>query len=457
MNKRKRRPQRTREPQPEHYYAFLNERYIAAEVVDIREDISAYNAMNGIRRIRHPYARVDVARNRIAKKFCEMTQHPLSTVTMLDTDHAHRPETVRRLFSYGLPVVGALAFRRGAPFDPQTYRIENDELFQPAAWSPGVAEWDIVGAAALCIQRKVFTELEEKGHQYPWFRMMYEDGEDTLLGEDWYFGTLCMAAGIKMHADMGLVAPHQAIDWIDEQRWIASRQEPNNKWEELKDKHKGETCIIIGNGPSLKEIPQEFLKKYPTFGTNRIYAIKHLEGFHPAYYASVNPLVLDQFGREMIQAYKGKVMRFFLRESYVNDNPAIGNQPAIVPLISSGAQRFFDDPSTGLYEGHTVTFVCMQLAYYMGFSKVLLVGVDHRYKFEGEPNQELIAQGPDPNHADEDYFSNGAKWHAPDLVKSEEAYQMAREAFEKDGREIINVTPNSALEVFEKGDWKDHD
>jgi hypothetical protein len=88
----------------------------------------------------------------------------------------------------------------------------------------------------------------------------------------------------------------------------------------------------------------------------------------------------------------------------------------------------------------------------MGFSKVLLVGVDHRYSFEGQPNQELIAQGPDPNHADENYFSNGAKWHAPDLKKSEEAYQMAKDAFEKDGREILNLTPNSALEVFEKGD-----
>jgi hypothetical protein len=454
MSKRKRRPQRTREEQPEHYFAFLNERYIAAEVVDIREDISAYNAMNGIRRIRHPYARVDVARNRIAKKFLEMTQHPLSTVTMLDTDHAHKPETVHRLLSHKLPIVGALAFRRGPPFDPQAYKIDGDGSFQPATWTSGVFEWDIVGTAALCIQRKVFTELEEKGHHYPWFRMMYEDKSDTLLGEDWYFGTLCMAAGIKMHADMGLVAPHQTIDWIGEEHWQASHQEAEEKWGDLKDKHKGETCIIIGNGPSLKEIPQDFLKKYPTFGTNRIYAIRHLEGFHPTYYAAVNPLVLDQFGREMLQQYKGKVLRFFLRDAYVSD-VVLGQQPAVVPLVSSEAARFFTDPSSELYEGFTVTFVCMQLAYYMGFSKVLLVGVDHRYTFEGDPNQELVAQGPDINHADDYYFSNGAKWNAPDLKKSEEAYQMAREAFEKDGREIINITPNTALETFELGEIKD--
>jgi hypothetical protein len=151
-----------------------------------------------------------------------------------------------------------------------------------------------------------------------------------------------MAAGIKMYADMGLIAPHQTIEWIADDHWKASRQQSEDLWGDLKDKHKGETCIIIGNGPSLKEIPQDFLKKYPTFGTNRIYAIKHLEGFHPVYYASVNPLVLDQFGREMIEKYKGKVVKFFLRESYVHDNRI--NQPAVIPLISSGAPRFFLDP-----------------------------------------------------------------------------------------------------------------
>ena len=38
---------------------------------------------------------------------------------------------------------------------------------------------------------------------------------------------------------------------------------------ELRDTHKGETCLVVGNGPSLKKIPKDFLKKYPTFGTNR--------------------------------------------------------------------------------------------------------------------------------------------------------------------------------------------
>ena len=156
----------------------------------------------------------------------------------------------------------------------------------------------------------------------------------------------------------------------------------------------------------------------------------------------------------MLQAYKGKVRRFFLSEHYLAQNLAVAQQPTVVPVRSLGDPQFFPDPRAGLYEGHTVSFVALQLAYWMGFSTILLVGVDHRYTHEGNPNQELIAQGEDPNHFDPRYFSDGNKWHAPDLVRSAEAYQMARTAFEADSRRIINLTPNSALEVFERQEWQ---
>ena len=36
-------------------------------------------------------------------------------------------------------------------------------------------------------------------------------------------------------------------------------------WYELDGKHTGETCLIIGNGPSLKDVPLDFLKKNTLF------------------------------------------------------------------------------------------------------------------------------------------------------------------------------------------------
>ena len=51
---------------------------------------------------------------------------------------------------------------------------------------------------------------------------------------------------------------------------------------DLKNSHEGETCIVIGNGISLKDVPLEFLKSHPSLGCNRIFM---LEDFIPTYYS----------------------------------------------------------------------------------------------------------------------------------------------------------------------------
>ena len=126
-------------------------------------------------------------------------------------------------------------------------------------------------------------------------------------------------------------------------------------------------------------------------------------------------------------------------------------QPSVIPIRSLSNEKFYGDPRAGLYEGHTVTYVAMQIAYWMGFKTVLLVGVDHSYQFGGAPNEERIWEGNDPNHFHPGYFK-GKKWNNPDLEKSEAAYRLAKEAFEADGRKIVQIG-KSELDVFEKTDW----
>jgi hypothetical protein len=98
----------------------------------------------------------------------------------------------------------------------------------------------------------------------------------------------------------------------------------------------------------------------------------------------------------------------------------------------------------------------MQLAYFIGYRTVLLIGVDHRFKVSGSPNQQVVSEGPDPNHFNPDYFGKGFTWNLPDLEQSEQSYRMAKSVFESDGRKIVNCTPGSALDVFEKEelDWR---
>jgi hypothetical protein len=210
-------------------------------------------------------------------------------------------------------------------------------------------------------------------------------------------------------------------------------------WSQLANSHAGESCIVIGNGPSLNKIPLEFLNANTTLSSNRIYL---LEGFKPDYYSCVNPLVLQQSIDDIMEMDATK----FISNKFAH------LVPGSLPLISAGQPIFSTMPDLYIYEGHTVTFVLLQLAYFLGFVRVGLVGVDHRYSFTGSPNQAVVSPGDDPNHFDPEYFGKGFEWHNPDLKRSHDAYIMARTVFEADDREIINLTPDSALDVFKRGE-----
>lgn len=210
---------------------------------------------------------------------------------------------------------------------------------------------------------------------------------------------------------------------------------------QFKNIHKGERCFILGNGPSLKDVDLSLLENEITFGTNRIY----LADFTPTYYACVNPLVRDQFSQEI---YDIDTIKFISGVPGVSLNGEGAGETYL--LDTSLREPMFSSPEGPIWEGHTVTYVCLQLAYYMGFSEVVLLGMDHYYGEQHVPNMEIVATGDDPNHFHPDYFSGGTRWHTPDLGMSEVAYSLAKGVFEKNGRKIINCTARTALDVFEK-------
>jgi hypothetical protein len=95
----------------------------------------------------------------------------------------------------------------------------------------------------------------------------------------------------------------------------------------------------------------------------------------------------------------------------------------------------------------------MQVAYYLGFQKVILVGVDHSFVTQGKPHTTVVSQGDDPNHFDPQYFGKGFRWQLPDLETSEMTYRIAKWQFENTGREIVDATVDGKLQVFPKVDY----
>ncbi len=102
-----------------------------------------------------------------------------------------------------------------------------------------------------------------------------------------------------------------------------------------------------------------------------------------------------------------------------------------------------------------MTYTAMQIAYYLGFQRIILVGVDHSFKTtKGEPGSPVVSQGDDPNHFDPQYFGKGFRWLLPDLEMSELAYRIAKYQFERANREIVDATIGGKLQVFRKVDYR---
>jgi glycosyltransferase involved in cell wall biosynthesis/Flp pilus assembly protein TadD/uncharacterized Rossmann fold enzyme len=222
------------------------------------------------------------------------------------------------------------------------------------------------------------------------------------------------------------------------------------KIERFKNLHKGQRCVIIGNGPSLNKMDLSFLENEICFGMNRIYLLFEKWKFRPTYYTAVNPLLLEQSVDEILEI---KAPKFLSNKAA----PFFKNASDDIIFVQSIPKWYFSyDPCEGLCEGWTVTFFSMQLAYYMGFKEVVLIGVDHHYVTQGKPNSEVESQGNDANHFHPEYFGKGTRWNLPDLEKAEFSYKMARQAFEADGRRIIDATVGGRLSIFKKVDYKKH-
>lgn len=226
-------------------------------------------------------------------------------------------------------------------------------------------------------------------------------------------------------------------------RWRASI----GRLRALRDRHSGERCFVIGNGPSLQRTDLSLLENEVTFGLNRIYLLFDELGFATSYYVSINRLVIEQCARDIVEKVPcPKFIGWHTRD-------LIDFLPDMMFLYHYGAPRFSTDITKGIWDGATVTYAAIQAAYYLGFEQVILIGVDHSFVTKGEPGKVIVSQGDDPNHFDPQYFGKGFRWGLPDLETSELAYRLAWHQFTSVGREIVDATIGGKLQVFPKVDY----
>jgi len=223
--------------------------------------------------------------------------------------------------------------------------------------------------------------------------------------------------------------------------WAASQY----RLESYRNAHANERCFILGNGPSLLRTDLSLLRNEFTFGLNRIYLLFPELGFPTTFLVSVNELVLEQCAAEIAGLDLPKFVTWRARRWFEADPGTI-----FLDTDFTGPENFSSEATQRLFEGHTVTFVALQLAFFMGFTNVILVGVDHNFETKGQANLTVTSEGDDPNHFTPGYFGKGFRWQLPDLEGSERAYWLAKAAFEAVSRQVWDATIGGKLNIFPK-------
>lgn len=206
--------------------------------------------------------------------------------------------------------------------------------------------------------------------------------------------------------------------------------------------HKGQRCFIVATGPSLKIEDLNLLKcnKEVCFSMNTIFYAFDKTDWRPDYYVVSDYRGIDEYSElldDMPVRYQflGDGSEDFWKNPH-RENILRFHQHYEFSFNKS--PKFSDDFSLRSYMGGTVTYTCMQLAVYMGFTEIYLLGVDFSY------GRNKSGQKYTHFHEEKELTATGFSQYDGASYEAAEAYTK------KHGIKIYNATRGGYLEVFER-------
>lgn len=221
------------------------------------------------------------------------------------------------------------------------------------------------------------------------------------------------------------------------------------KLQSLKNSCSGR-CFIIGTGPSLTIKDLIKLKNEITFGANSLCRVFGQIGFATTYYGFqdegvwleskdiirsldlnhvfYNSRLLFELGKKNFSIYKDAIPFF--------NFPCRHNLDYGKDLRT----KFSLECDKIVYDGYTILYSLVQIAVYMGFSEIYLLGADCNYN----PIQKMhfIDSAHDAD-IDDPTFQNNAGGRS--MIES---YKIAKQFADSNGIKIFNATRGGILEVF---------
>lgn len=237
------------------------------------------------------------------------------------------------------------------------------------------------------------------------------------------------------------------IDIYDWTQYVAEYK--NEEIAQMKDTHKGERCFIVATGPSLRTEDLEKLHENKEFciSMNSIFKSFSQYNWRPDIWLCVDALGPTVYGIENI--LKMDVKDIFISDGALDADYSLLEKRCHIYHSIMGRETLAEsaitkDFSTKVLHGSTVTNVCIQLAIYLGFEEIYLLGVDNSYALG---KQQHFNEGLEEEPA---YFKEFVDY---ETTLNERMYTNSKTYAERHGIKIYNATRGGKLEVFERVDF----
>lgn len=250
---------------------------------------------------------------------------------------------------------------------------------------------------------------------------------------------------------------------------------------ELADIHSGQRCFVMGNGPSLNEMNLDLLAGERVFACNAAFLLFDRISWRPEFYTCVDVRVIRDRASDIAAMLdeNPEMTAFFPSQITLHDGS--GKSFDTSTIIPPGANRYYFsevengmsnpphsmfslDASDHVIQPYTVAITMLQLAAYLGFNPIYLIGCDTSYTIPSSVKQAgrkignaglllTSTSDDDPNHFDPRYFGKDREWHNPQVEKMIDHHQWAKIALDRRGVKVFNATVGGKLEVYPRVDF----
>lgn len=203
-----------------------------------------------------------------------------------------------------------------------------------------------------------------------------------------------MAAGLRKLRTLGRMLLPLGVHELQRRYALRNALPPDvretiSRNAEVKNRHKGERCFILGNGPSAKQLDLERLKGEVVFSVSNGYLHKGYNVFAPRYHC-LPQVTRDRMSDEdMVRWFTEMHERIGEAELFLStQDMEIVLRRRLFPgrrVRYLHLQESFDDvASTDIIDisrpaprVESVPVMAVMIAMYMGFRDIVLLGVDH--------------------------------------------------------------------------------